>query len=364
MNTKQFSALSRLVAYVMLPAFASLAGVSLAHANPDAIREAQVLYESGKLAQALDKVQGVLKVTAKDPQAMFLRGLIHTEQGKNNEAIRDFMQLTEDRPELPEPYNNLAVLHASMQNWDKAKAALELAIQTHPTYATAHENLGDVYAQLASRAYDQALSLDRSNSGAKVKLSMIKELVGHKSGQPPKARDDVKVAQLNAPKNNPAPPVIGAAKGSDRAPDVIAPAAKAAPVAAPTGLGLPAASAPAPAPVASSGTVNAEVNSAIQAWATAWSSKNLDSYFAAYTPDFAPSGKSNTSWAAERRERITRAKSISVVAKVQSIDIKPEEVVAVIRQSYKSDTLTSENTKTLKFINLGGRWLIKYELAN
>src|SRR6266550_3308925 len=92
------------------------------------------------------------------------------------EAIQVFTGLTEDFPELPEPYNNLAVLYASQGNYDKAKSALELAIHTHPSYATAHENLGDIYAQLASRAYDRALQLDKGNTSAQVKLALVKEL--------------------------------------------------------------------------------------------------------------------------------------------------------------------------------------------
>jgi tetratricopeptide (TPR) repeat protein len=87
-----------------------------------------------------------------------------------------FTALTEDYPELPEPYNNLAVLYASQGNYEKAKSALELAIHTHPSYATAHENLGDIYAQLASRAYDRALQLDKTNTAAQTKLAMVKEL--------------------------------------------------------------------------------------------------------------------------------------------------------------------------------------------
>jgi tetratricopeptide (TPR) repeat protein len=112
----------------------------------------------------------------KDPQARFLKGLLLTEQKKTAEAITVFTGPHRGLPELPEPYNNLAVLYASQGNYDKAKSALELAIHTHPSYATAHENLGDIYAQLASRAYDRALQLDKNNTAAQVKLAMVKDL--------------------------------------------------------------------------------------------------------------------------------------------------------------------------------------------
>ena len=147
-------------------------------APADDLREAQKLYNTGKLQPALDKVDVFLKSAPKDPQGRFLRGLILTEQKRTNDAIQMFTGLTEDYPELPEPYNNLAVLYASQGNFDKARSALELAIHTHPSYATAYENLGDVYAQLASRSYDKALQLDKANTGAQNKLSLVRELVG------------------------------------------------------------------------------------------------------------------------------------------------------------------------------------------
>jgi tetratricopeptide (TPR) repeat protein len=127
-----------------------LLSLSAFAAPADDIRDAQTLYQQGKFPAALDKVSGALKVTPKDAQGRFLRALIYTEQKKSSEAIREFTGLTEDYPELPEPYNNLAVLYASQGNLDKAKAALEVAIHTHPSYGTAHENLGDIYAQLAA----------------------------------------------------------------------------------------------------------------------------------------------------------------------------------------------------------------------
>jgi tetratricopeptide (TPR) repeat protein len=87
-----------------------------------------------------------------------------------------FPELTEDYPELPEPYNNLAVLYAAQADYERAKNSLEMAIRTHPSYATAHENLGDIYAKMASQAYDKALQLDKSNTSAQTKLALIRDL--------------------------------------------------------------------------------------------------------------------------------------------------------------------------------------------
>src|SRR5436190_13296039 len=141
----------------------------------------------------------------RDPQGRFLKGILLAEMKRAPEAIQVFTGLTEDFPELPEPYNNLAVLYASQGNYDKAKAALELAIHTHPSYATAHENLGDVYAQLASRAYDRALQLDKNNTAAQVKLAMVKDLFSSQKGGTAPPRPAPPKAEPAPPKAEPAP---------------------------------------------------------------------------------------------------------------------------------------------------------------
>ncbi|MEO7741669.1 MAG: tetratricopeptide repeat protein [Usitatibacter sp.] len=169
---------------------AILAAAAPAGAAPaDDLREAQKLYGQGKVQSALDKVEAILGAQSKDAQGRFLKGILLTELKRTAEAIQVFTGITEDFPELPEPYNNLAVLYAQQGNYEKARSALELAIQTYPSYATAHENLGDVYAQLASRAYARALQFDKDNTAAQGKLALIKDLLssGKPAGQRPQA---------------------------------------------------------------------------------------------------------------------------------------------------------------------------------
>ncbi len=314
-------------------------------APADDLREAQKLYSQGRFPNALDKVDGYLKAMPRDPQGRFLKGLILTEQKRTGEAIQVFTGLTEDFPELPEPYNNLAVLYASQGNYDKAKSSLELAIHTHPSYATAHENLGDIYAQLASRAYDRALSLDKNNTTAQVKLSMVKDLfVAQKVAVAP----SVKPAEAaKAAESRPAEP----AKATE------APKAARPPVVATV---KPA---PAPVPAAAAGSDDkAQVTAAIESWARAWSAKDVKGYLASYASDFeTPGGEARDAWEKLRTERIEKPKSIEVGVKIQSIKVTGSEATAVFRQTYKSDTLKSGNTKTMKLVKVGDRWLIKQE---
>jgi len=129
---------------------AAVLSATVVHADDYA--DVNVLVRAGKLAEALTKADQYLAGKPRDPQMRFIKGVIQTEAGKPADAINTFTQITQDYPELPEPYNNLAVLYAGQSQFDKARAALEMAIRTNPSYATAHENLGDVYAKLASQA--------------------------------------------------------------------------------------------------------------------------------------------------------------------------------------------------------------------
>ena len=145
-------------------------------ARADEYSDVSQLLRAGQHAEALARADRYLAGKPKDPQMAFLRGVVLTEAGRTNEAIAAFQKLNEDYPELPEPYNNLAVLYAGQSQFDKARAALEMAIRTNPSYATAHENLGDVYAKLASQAYSRAQQLDPSNTAVAPKLALIREL--------------------------------------------------------------------------------------------------------------------------------------------------------------------------------------------
>ena len=338
-------------------------GTALA-APADDLREAQRLYQQGKVAPAMDKIDTFLRAQPRDPQGRFLKGLLLTEQKRVPEAIQVFTGLTEDFPELPEPYNNLAVLYATQGNYDKAKSALELAIHTHPSYATAHENLGDIYAQLASRAYDRALQLDKNNATAQSKLAMVKELFSSQrtaGGTRPAESAKPATSSTPAPTVASAPPTP---PPKAEAPPKVAEAPKAAPKVEPAPKAEPPKAEPkvATSAVAAGGDDKARVTAAIEGWARAWSAKDVKGYLAAYAPEFeVPGGETRAAWEKQRAERIERPKSIEVGVKVQSLQVKGSEATATIRQSYKSDTLKNTTTKTLKLVRSGDRWLITQE---
>jgi Flp pilus assembly protein TadD len=162
--------------------FAPIAALALAllaaaaSAQVDDLREARAALRAGNPGAALPIVDKHLAARPQDADGRFLRGVILTELARPDEAFAVFRALTQDYPELPEPYNNLAVLYAARGEYERARENLEMAIRTKPDFATAYENLGDVYAQLAARAYEKAAQLDARNRNAAAKLTLARQL--------------------------------------------------------------------------------------------------------------------------------------------------------------------------------------------
>ncbi len=131
-------------------------------------------------ATAATRIDALLAQRPREAQARFLKGVVETERGETDAAMATFRALTEDYPELPEPYNNLAVLYSQKGDYNGARVALETALATAPDFAIAHENLGDIYARLAAANYDRAAALDRGNKSASAKLLLVRQLLGTK----------------------------------------------------------------------------------------------------------------------------------------------------------------------------------------
>ncbi|MCG6934086.1 MAG: tetratricopeptide repeat protein [Gallionella sp.] len=334
-----------------------LCAVQIAHA--DEYVDASLLYKKGQSNQALEKVNKYLAARPKDAQARFLKGLILTEQGKTADAMKIFSDLTADYPDLPEPYNNLAVLYASQGKYDKAKQLLEKAISTHPSYATAHENLGDIYAKLASQAYDRALQLDNKNTATQTKLAMIQNLFAADAG------NNVNVASAAAFQGKSAAAKAEPAAAPPKTAPETATLAKAAPA-----LSTPAiaetpikAVAATPAKAAARKDSSAEVTSTVTSWAKAWSSQDANQYLSFYANDFrTPGGETRAAWEAVRRERLGAPKYIDVGIRIRSIAFKDSQHATVkFHQSYRASNFKASGNKTLLMVNSGGKWLIQEE---
>lgn len=143
----------------------------------DEYTEVNRLVQAKQYEQAMSRADQYLTAKPRDPQMRFLKGVILAESGRRAAAIEAYTLLTQEYPELPEPYNNLAVLYAQQNEYEKARDALEGAVRANPQYATAHENLGDVYAKLAGRSYAKAQQIDPANASVPPKLALVRRLL-------------------------------------------------------------------------------------------------------------------------------------------------------------------------------------------
>lgn len=162
-------------------ALAALPCLALAQAPtivpPSSYDEVSRLVRANQLDQALSRAQQYLQTHPRDPQMRFLIGVAQDRKGDTAAALETFTSLTQDHPELPEPHNNLAVLHAAAGRYDEARLALEAAIRANPRYAVALENLGDVHARLAERAWRGAQSIEPQNPRLAPKLKAVQGLL-------------------------------------------------------------------------------------------------------------------------------------------------------------------------------------------
>ena len=396
---------------------AALASVFLlavmAPANADDLADVGRLMRAGQSSEALARVDAFLAKNPRDMQMRFIKGVVLTEQGKTAEAITIFTKLTEDHPDLPEPYNNLAVLFAASGQYDKARVALDMAIRTNPSYATAYENLGDVHAKLASQAYDKALQLDSGNSNAKSKLTLLRTLtVNNVAVKEGAGKSAAPVAAVSALVPAPAPrPVVVAALSpvvvarvepakDDVRPKVdvkidpkprveMRPEPKVEPKvelkpkvepkpkveAKPADIRMAAksdvkvdgkvetkAELKPEAKAAVSRPDQDEVLAVVNDWADAWSAQDVKRYLGHYGNDFeTPKGEPRKAWVDERTSRIAGKGRINVKVATPQVSISGAQATVRFRQLYTSDRLQADSRKTLVLTRQNGKWQIKQE---
>ncbi len=147
-------------------------------ARADEAAEVRALLARGDHAAALERAQKAAAANPRDAQARFLVGVVLMDSQRNDEALAQFTRLAQDYPELPDPQNNIALLHARAGRLDSARAALETALRNDPSHRLARANLGQLYLMLAVQTLEQAAALgpldpavQRRLEGARVLLA-------------------------------------------------------------------------------------------------------------------------------------------------------------------------------------------------
>jgi len=135
------------------------------------------LLRQEKYERALVLVDKYMAVNPRDPQMRFWKAWITDRTGDKQVALNMYLSLTQDYPEIAEPFNNLAVLYAAKGQFSVAKEALDAALRANPNFADAHENMGDVLIQLANYSYQRSLQINPTQRGVSRKITILKPSV-------------------------------------------------------------------------------------------------------------------------------------------------------------------------------------------
>ena len=336
-----------------------------------ALAELQDLVKKGRSADALRRIDALLRQQPNDSELLFQKGLILAEQKHTAEAIGIFERLGKENPSWPEPLNNLAVLYAEQGQMDKARSALEAAVRSKPSYGTAYQNLTSVNVRMASRAYSRALQIDDSQGAPK--LALIRNLGEAPVDAGERAAMLAAATRADATRSN--VPAAASAPPHPTAPSRVATAAT--PAASPPSPSVTPPPAPVTGPpktpVASEPVATAsasqrqatdearEVNAAVRAWAAAWARKDVESYIESYVPEFRANDRNPSAWQHGRRQRILAKNRISVELSGLTVEVTADRARASFRQDYSGDSLVVSSQKTLELVKRGGRWLIRKE---
>jgi len=163
-----FAAATLLAAALCGPAHGALA---------DDLNEVTRLHHAGQSSAALVRADRYLAANPKDAQMRFLKSVVLGDSGKKAEATALLLALVQEYPELAEPHNNLAAIHAAAGKYTEARAELEETLRLNPSYAPAHENLGDVQLMLAGQSYARALRLEPASASLPKKLALVRQLL-------------------------------------------------------------------------------------------------------------------------------------------------------------------------------------------
>jgi tetratricopeptide (TPR) repeat protein len=255
---------------------------------------------------ALTEINLLLETNPNDHNLLFLRAVSQTKLERKKLAIETYKDLIERHPNLPEPYNNLAVLYAEQNNLAKAKEILQKALKTNSTYSIAHINLGDVYTRMASAAYRKAFELDKSPV-ANNKLQLINELFSYSPN----------MQQKKLTTTHSEPSTQTKKKNLE------------------------------------------DLAFLVEQWKSSWENKDLEAYFSTYSKYFKLKGEMNyKKWKKIRTEKIINKKEINIELTKISYKYKDGFWFVSMNQAYSSGNYSDKEEKTLVIINEFGSYKI------
>ncbi len=336
------------------------AGITVAQSSAPALNDARRLIQHGQDDEAIGVLGQLLQASPDNFQAWFLLGVTQAKQRRFHDAIASFGKVVALQPKLAEPHNNLAVIYNELGDFRAAVKELEASLQLKPDYATAHENIGDLYVKLAADAYRKALQED-SRPALRQRYERLLHI--HQADDHPSAAE-------THPGSTVSPGSALQSQKTAIVPTQAPPAPSTAPV--PNSAKQPPANrvgqtvSPRVADSAGSQGAIPAAMAAVQAWRSAWSRQDVPAYFKAYsdTFDVGPRFKTLKQWQHYKQRVISKRAFIRVTLEHIKAQLLPDgEIKIVFLQHFRSDAFNSDDIKELRLKAGRDGWKIVYETS-
>jgi Flp pilus assembly protein TadD len=154
---------------------AALCGAGAARADDAA--DIRLLLTRGELAAALARAESASQAQPSNVQLRFLKGVVLMDLQRNAQALELFNGMSQDFPELPEPFNNIALLQVRQGQPELARQALEAALRNDPSHRQARVNLAQVHLILAANALQLATVATPGDAALQQKLEAVRALL-------------------------------------------------------------------------------------------------------------------------------------------------------------------------------------------
>lgn len=316
-----------------------------AQETPNLIGEIQSIARTEGYVPAIRKLdKEISKNDTIKTELLVLKAELRLNNQQTNEAIDIYLKLIKEQPKNLIYRNNLAVIYAKQGKLVEAERLILLGIKQHPEFSTLYSNLLTMKSQQAALALQMALDPNKAQN-PRALLSAIHSINGN----------DVKAPEYEPPIAQIAPPTKASAIAE---PPVIKP-----PTPTRNEVLMVNRSAVEPKLSPTPSAEDQQILAFAQGWAMAWSSGDAERYLSYYSEQFLPESKTSfTTWAAQRRQRITPDQGIQVEIEETQVVLRTDESAEIrFRQLYQSKTLKARSNKLLTLSWQNGQWKIVRE---
>ena len=144
--------------------------MSIAHQEVSSLlRKGFALHRQGRLGEAKDCYEMVLRIDPKQADTLSLLGTLYAQSGHYVAAIELLRKAIEQKPNIPETYNSLGNCHKAIDQLQEALRCYDQAVLLKDDYAEVYSNRANVLSLMGRRDdalnnYQQSLALNPNSA--------------------------------------------------------------------------------------------------------------------------------------------------------------------------------------------------------